>query len=339
MRPTTSTTRPIQVTRLLLGLLLLVLLPVSGCARRVQVERPPPEDDPSEAWAALLEEAAGPGGVDYMRIQQDRAVLEDYLAWVGAHGPRTEAWRESKEDMTMAFWINAYNAAVVLGVLDNWPLDSVRDVDIGVFRPPGTGFFNGQKFYIDGEWTSLHNLEHVLLVNRYQEPLVHAALNCASKGCPELRWYKDRALQVQLSRAMRQYLASDVGMAPQGRVHDNGSADGWAASQIFHWYADDFTDWSDAATVCEYLATYATGPRRRWLKDHAEDCPLQSIPYDWSLNAASGPEQVDPDGPPGDDDDDDKAADQAEEEQREQRQLDEEERDAADGDKDDTGAD
>jgi len=268
---------------------LLALLLFTGCTQRMEMPVAAPPVDPSKSWQAVLEQAAGPEGVDYAYVAEHRDRLERFLAWVGAHGPNTETWRESSEDRRIAFGLNAYNAAVIYGVLAHQPLSSVREVQVGIFRGvPGAGFFVGQRFRYDGEWLSLHNLEHQYLVDRYQEPLIHVGLNCASRSCPPVQWWDSRGLQAHLERAMRSFLASDQGLAPVGPEGANGGVTAWAANELFQWYADDFTDWSSADTVCGYLVSYAGGARKRWLAAHADDCPLQYRPYDWSLNDAPG---------------------------------------------------
>jgi len=283
------------------ALAVLIAASSPACTERRAVPQRVLLDDPSEAWGELLEEASSAEGVDYDLIDARRGILDDYMAWIGAHGPRLDSYKESKEDEAISFLVNAYNASVVYGVLQasddaGARIDSVRDLRFGVWQAPGSGFFGGQRFFIDGEWVSLHHLEQEMIVNRYQEPLLHAALNCASAGCPELRWFSSKRLQVQLQRAMRAFLASDRGLRPVGAEPDEG----YTASEIFSWYGDDFLDWSDDATVCEWMQTYAKGKRRTWLKAHADDCPLSFHPYDWSLNQAAAPA---PEPAPGDDGD------------------------------------
>jgi Protein of unknown function, DUF547 len=259
-----------------LGLVLL-----TACTTRVRSPSEAPKDDPSSEWANLLDRAATPEGVDYDLIDSEREKLDAYIAWIGEHGPHTDEIRESYEDRRLSFLINAYNGAVIYGVLAHRPMESVRDVKLGVWRAAGSGFFYGLRFRVDGEWLALHNLEQQYIVARFQEPLVHAALNCASKGCPPARWYESTNLQRQLRASMRDFINSDVGMVQ--------TPTGWAGSELFSWYADDFLDWSEAPTVCAWMEAYAEGERRGWLTANRDNCPLEVIPYDWSLNFATAP--------------------------------------------------
>jgi|AMFO01.1.fsa_nt_gi Protein of unknown function, DUF547. len=282
----TATPRGAASTALLCCALLL------GCGSRVEIPDGPHPGDPATAWAKLLNTASGRQGVDYDLIDQQREALEHYLAYVAVHGELSDGWRESKEDKRVAALLNAYNAAVVYGVLINRPITSVHDVKVGLLPAKGAGFFLGQRFKVDGQWSSLYTLEHQRIVARYQDPLVHVALNCASRGCPPLRWWDSRGLQGRLRSAMRKFIASDQGMVATGPLGADGVPETFAASSIFDWYSKDFTDWSDAVTVCDWMATYAKGAKRTWLTAHKDDCPLQFQPYDWSLNQAPVPAPI-----------------------------------------------
>lgn len=242
---------------------------------------PAPEADPGPAWQALLQSASSAEGVDYDRVAAEAETLHRFVAWVGAHGPQSDGLGESKEDQNLAFLINAYNALVVFAVLERRPLASVQDLELGPLDRPGAGFFFAQRFLVDGEWLSLHSLERQYIVDRYQEPLVHAALVCASKGCPQLRWYTAKGLQNQLQAAMRGYIDSEAGMRLQGETA--------SASPLFQEYRDDFLDWSADPTLCAWMEDHAFGERRRWLHAHASDCPLEFHAWDGSLNQAQVP--------------------------------------------------
>jgi hypothetical protein len=255
---------------------------VTACTRDISVPSHAPEDDPSDAWRELFTEAVGPNGVDYDRIEEEHEVLWDYVAWVGEHGPISDHMRESKEDRRLVFLMNAYNALVIEAVLQNRPIDGVRDVQFGPWSAvDGASFFVGQRFDVDGESVSLYYLEQQRILHRYQEPLLHVGLNCASVGCPPLRFWVERSrgrrLQAQLERAMREWL--------RGPALEETET-GYAVSELFFWYEDDFTFWSEAENLCQYLDVFAPPEAAEWMEEHAEDCPLEQITYDWSLNEA-----------------------------------------------------
>ena len=59
---------------------------------------------------------------------------------------------------------------------------------------------------------------------------------------------------------------------------------GWAVSELFFWYEKDLVGWSDADNLCTYFQSYARDTFYVWLEENSALCPLESIPYDWSLN-------------------------------------------------------
>jgi len=269
----------------------LVLAGTLGCTTRFAAPGPEPEEDPNEAWADVLAQAATPEGVDYTVLADNQDVMDAFLSWVAVHGPNADDLSEGKEDKRMSIMANAYNASVLRAVMHHEVQASVREVGGGLWAlRPGSKFFWGQKFRVNGEYQSLYFLEHQDIIGRYQEPLVHITLNCASRGCPPLRYWRDEKMISQMKRALRDWLKTDDAM----RLDPGGQ--GYQLNEIFYWYADDFTDWSDAVTVCDYLSTYASGDRRNWLEAHAEDCPVNPLPYDWSLDATATPWERSEDG-------------------------------------------
>ncbi len=258
---------------------LMLLVGLLGCSRRLELSEEVPKANPTSAWREVLEAAIRPEGLSYAHVEAHRAELQRYLAWVGDHGPITDGYKESAEDKRISFLVNAYNAWVIEAVLQNAPLASVQDLSFAPWSlKPGMSFFLGQQIRVDSDNTTLYRLERHSIVNRYQEPLLHVALNCASRGCPPLRWWPESGLQATLQASIRAWLATETGMQPMG--------DGYGVSEIFFWYEDDFLDWTDARDLCEFLAPYTKGERHEWLARNSEDCPLQRIPYDWSLNVA-----------------------------------------------------
>ena len=272
----------------------LLLLFALGCSEKVRLPGEVPEADPTRSWLRLLKRAAPDGGVrgvDYAVMERRRDTLQRYLRWVGAHGPELDGLSEGRENKRMAFMMNAYNAAVIEGVLRHQPIESVRDVGGWPWSVrPGAGFFVGQRFRVDGDWQTLYLLEVQDIIGRYQEPLLHVGLNCASRGCPPVRGWDDKDLKEDLEDHLVDWLAAD------GLVCDAG---GCAANAIFDWYRDDFLDWSEAENLCQYLEPFAQGDEREWLLLHHADCPLQFQEYDWSLNALLPEEGGDDAAPSG----------------------------------------
>lgn len=235
-----------------------------GCT--TSIEHAAPADDPTQAWGELLEQAVQDDGfVDYQVLRDDPAPLQAYVGWLALEpGPL-------ERDARFARAINAYNAFTLAGVLHHWPIESVRDVKLGPLGFWGAGFFVGQRFTLDGQATNLKDLEDDRIRAALQDPRLHAAINCASAGCPPLRdgLFTADDLDAQLDEAMRRFIETRVTLDGETVVF----------SQIFEWFGADFTDWTDHETICSYVAAYDDR-----FQTIDVSCPHRFEPYDWSLN-------------------------------------------------------
>ena len=85
------------------------------------------------------------GQVNYTKLKANPEKLEAYLDLLAVAKPTAGSYNEQ-----LTFWINAYNAIVIKGVIDHYPTNSVRRVKL--FR----GFFyrfevpsGGQNLYTE----------------------------------------------------------------------------------------------------------------------------------------------------------------------------------------------
>ena len=245
-----------------------------ACQERIYSPQVSSSEQAPLQWQALLSRISNQDRVDYKQLKKEVDILNAYMTWLASHGPHTEKYSIRKEKKKIAFYANAYNAAVLYGVLQNWPIESVKEVDAGWFQAENVGFFLGQLFLIDGEWMSLYHLEQDLILSQFQDPRLHVLLNCASRGCPPLRYWKEGDLHTQIDIHWTSYIRNNL---RQG-------SNGWEISELFFWYEKDFLAWSEATNLCDYLISYAQEDAKNWLKKHRKQCPLSSFPYDWALN-------------------------------------------------------
>jgi len=230
--------------------------------------------DAPQKWQDLLKQVVHGNRIDYQLLRQNRSTLDQYMAWVATHGPLTERYSIRDEKKKICYYVNAYNAAVLYGVLHHWPIQSVQEVDAGWFQAENTGFFLGQLFLIDGDYTTLFHLEHDLLLGQFQDPRIHGMLNCASKGCPALRYWKIDDLGSTLDQHWGEFIQKNTKKSTQG----------WVVSELFIWYQKDLLDWSHASNLCSYLAPYLKEETKEWMLAQQPTCSISSFPYDWSLN-------------------------------------------------------
>ena len=168
---------------------------------------------------------------------------------------------------TQAYWYNLYNAQTVDLILNNMPLESIRQIK----RP-----WDQKLLTVNGQKMSLNDIEHATLREQFDEPRVHFAVNCASIGCPNLKmtaWEAD-TLDADLTQAAQDYVGSPRGIT----IDAEGKVD---ASEIFKWYKDDFG--SNDKELLTYLSQFATGSTQTTLGSASK---VDDWGYDWSLNIA-----------------------------------------------------
>jgi hypothetical protein len=215
--------------------------------------------------------------VDYAAFKADRAELKTALDALSAV-PRAEFDRFNRAQQ-MAFLINAYNAFTVELILTRYPdLKSIKDLGSLIQSPWKKKFFT-----LLGEERHLDWIEHDMLRPRYNEPRVHAAVNCASIGCPALRHeaFTAAKLELQLEDGMLRFIGD--------RTRNRVEGDKVLASSIFKWFREDFEKGHQGfARVEDVFAKYAAQlsdkpDEQAKLRERA--LAVGHLDYDWSLNA------------------------------------------------------
>ena len=235
------------------------------------------------AWAGVLAAHHRGECFDYDGLSaspEGRALLGQYLDQLAR--VRLDSLEGAER---LAFWLNAYNAVTVQGVMD------AREDEPG-FRVDENGFafFQVRRATVGGLVLSLDALEHGVIrgdVSRESlagfeaaekdqflaehtalgalDPRIHFALNCASSSCPDLRGepYRGEALDAQLSAQSTQFMDNAAkGAGPNG------------ISALFTWFQGDF---ETVAPIPEYIALYRT----QGLEGVNTSAILE---YRWSLN-------------------------------------------------------
>ncbi|WP_232772241.1 DUF547 domain-containing protein [Shewanella sp. Actino-trap-3] len=237
-------------------------------------------------WQYLVSQHVQPinqghsSAVDYSAMQQDHAKLQGYLTQL-SHITQTEfdAWDKSSQ---LALLINAYNAWTLELILTQYPdIDSIKDLG-GLFSSPWDKSF----IPLLGKTRSLNDIEHKLIrgSDRYNEPRIHFAVNCASIGCPALREeaYTGAKLEQQLNAQTERFLSDN------SRNYAKG--DTVYLSAIFKWYGEDFTQgFGGADSIDGFLLLYPSALKLSpALQTTAEkqQLDIDFLDYDWSLNVA-----------------------------------------------------
>jgi hypothetical protein len=224
------------------------------------------------------------GFVDYHGLAQDHARLDRYVEEMARVSPDSDPDRFPTTGDALAYWINAYNALMLRRVVEAWPVASVRDIRALY------GVFWRDKHRLGGRKLSLRGLENQIIRERFAEPRIHFAINCASRGCPALsrKAWRAETLEADLDAAARRFIAneSNVRFDPERRLVE--------LSSIFRWFDGDFIAWMESSGfeaprgVLDYVLRYLPAERREAWGD-PDDLRVEWIDYDWSINVAQDP--------------------------------------------------
>ena len=207
----------------------------------------------------------GNGRVAYRQLQtNDMPVLSKYLASLGE--ARIDGLPEKEQ---LAFWINAYNAMIVAGILDGYSAENA----LKRYR-----LFKSYSQVITGEKRTPDDVEHGTIRPKFRDPRTHFALVCASTSCPKLRQeaYVGSRIDDQLDDQTRRFLSD-----PSRNRIDPATAT-LELSAIFNWFKEDFT--RDGRTLADFLSPYLTAQQVQLLRSKQP----RYLDYDWTMNAQAG---------------------------------------------------
>lgn len=239
------------------------------------------------AWDALLQRHVQwlPDGkqsrMDYRTLAANRTALQAVLAQWSAVTPAQFA--AFSREQQMAFLINAYNGFTAELILTKYPgIKSIKELGSFLQSPWKNKFFTllGEQHHLD--W-----IEHEQLRPRYNDPRVHAAVNCASIGCPALRpeAFTATRLDAQLTDGMARF------MGDRTRNRYNAQTGKVEVSSIFKWFREDFEKgqrgFSKLEDVFAFYADQLADDAGAREKLRAKTLGISFLDYDWLLNDAN----------------------------------------------------
>ena len=179
----------------------------------------------------------------------------------------------SSHEAMMSYYINAYNAMTIWGILREYPVASIQRID---GKRTQFAIFDDLQFWAGDRYLSLNGIENDVL-RPLGDPRIHFALVCAAKGCPRLRnrAFSAEQLHWQLDDNAREFFAD------RNRSHLSKLTRTVKMSPILKWYRDDFgqTDHQVVQTVFQYLPA----EDRQWLSCHP-GWKFEYLGYNWALN-------------------------------------------------------
>ncbi len=229
----------------------------------------------ARSWDALLKRYVDEqGNVNYAAWKQSAAdveTLDAFLAHLSTANPNAPARPQAK----LAFWINAYNAVTVRGILREYPTTSIRNHTAKLL---GYNIWKDLLLSVGGNPYSLDQIEHEVL-RKLGEPRIHFAIVCASRSCPRLlaEAYTADKLDAQLTRNAQVFFANS------GNFQYDSQRQTFQLSSILKWFGEDFgnTQATQLRTIAPYLPS-----REAYDAAVANKVSVSYLDYDWGLNDA-----------------------------------------------------
>ncbi|MBP88958.1 MAG: hypothetical protein CMJ64_19960 [Planctomycetaceae bacterium] len=198
----------------------------------------------------------------WQRSAADVQALDGYIAHLSTADPRQRASRNG----TLAFWINAYNAVTMKGILREFPTTSIRNHTARLF---GYNIWKDLLLVVGGAGFSLEQMEHEIL-RKLNEPRMHFAIVRASKSCPKLR-----------AEAYTPQRLEELLVANAGNFRHDARAQQFYLSSILSWFGEDFG--RDQAAQLRAIAPYLPTAAARQAAE-TNSVRISYLSYDWGLN-------------------------------------------------------
>ena len=212
---------------------------------------------------AFLKTYVKNGLVDYKQIHSNPTELNDILNSI-------ETLSITKEDTAYkAFWINAYNLAVIKGIINYYPLKSPLDK---------AGFFDKITYKISSKNVTLNTIENKLLRAEFKDARLHFVLVCGAKGCPPL------IPSAYLPLTLDKQLLEQTKLAINGNsfLIIDSKKKRVKVSEILKWYKEDFI--INGQSEIDFLNFFRN-------EKIPSNFKLSYFPYNWKLNSQSNNKQ------------------------------------------------
>ena len=224
-------------------------------------------------WDRLLKTYVDQRGqVNYKSWKKSRSAVQRLDRYVNLLSTASQSTPTSRNGQ-LAYWINAYNAVTIKGILREYPTSSIRNHTAQLY---GYNIWNDLLLITGERKVSLEQIEHKIL-RKMDEPRIHFAIVCASKGCPRLlnEAYTKENLDDQLETNTRDFFAN------RNNFQYDASRRKIRLSSIMKWFKEDF-----GATPAERLRWIAPYLPEKASRQAAANnrASVSYLSYDWDIN-------------------------------------------------------
>lgn len=215
-----------------------------------------------DKWTALLQKHVDPyGKVNYVGFKTDEKLLDEYLEILRNHHPEP-IWKVEEQK---AFWINAYNAFTIKLIVENYPVNSIMDIN-----KDGKNAWNIPFIKIGAKSYTLDYIEKTMLLGQFNDSRIHFVVNCGAISCPSLKnkAYTADNVEIELRLAAKRFI-NDTRFNTLTKNY-------LQLSEIFNWYKSDFL--KEASSIQKYIDDNTPH------LEVSKDASITYHKYNWGLN-------------------------------------------------------
>lgn len=217
-------------------------------------------------WTKVLSDRVDDQGhIDFAALRREHVDLDRVVAFIAAVDPVSRPQLFPNRESRLAYYINAYNALAMSGVVDAGLPDSLGGLTKFTF-------FYLRTFTIGGKSISLYSFENDV-IRPVGEERVHFALNCMVVSCPKLPRTAFTADQLQ----RQLHLAAHEFVNETHNVRVDAATRTVRLSAIFDFYTKDFL--AHTPSLIDYVNRHRNVPIPR-------DFRVRYLDYDWTVNQA-----------------------------------------------------
>ena len=225
----------------------------------------------------LLNKYVSGNSVNYNDLIKEKEKLFKFTVQLAMISPDSHEELFPTKNDKLAYWINAYNAFILETIIKDYPVESIKDINFIGF----TVWLN--KNLLGGEKISFKSLEDDIIRERFKDPRIHFAINCASASCPPLinEVYLPETLESQFNKSTTNFINNKNNFM----IDVNEKV--VYISAIFDWYEDDFIEWLknkhpeiNSPVILDYIKIYYN----ETIKNDWYEFDIEVNDYDWSLN-------------------------------------------------------
>jgi hypothetical protein len=216
------------------------------------------------AWTTVLTRYVDDSGrIDFDALRQNHSDLDRVVAFIAAVDPDSQPQRFPDKHSRLAFYINAYNALAMYGVVQAGVPESLSGLTKFTF-------FYLRTFTVGGKSISLSKFENDV-IRPLGDERVHFALNCMVVSCPRLPRvaFSAAALDGQLDTAARSFIGDTRNV-----WIEHAKRKVWL-SAIFDFYTEDFL--AHAPSLIAYVNRYRAA-------QIPADFNVRFLEYHWTVN-------------------------------------------------------